>query len=681
MELIKNNDTYELSETAIHNALSKLSWKLLKKEMDRTHWHKNPIEFLELVMRSDSLINKRENIDKKNKRTVLFTELLAHASLTLQKNDLDELKKKLSFFEITDNCFSEILKFDGQLSALKELQPETRLWSVMNWFVTDSHYVQEKIEEQFKSGKPILISSLSVTGESGVPVDPSAYHIQQVGALGSAILMESYRCNWFDGDGNVVIPDRVQVSEDDIFKSGSILYNANIWALFDDLQEQVRFLGRDFTVRNKDEYNSPPEEFKFGIEFGKNTASKILDHIAGERNFTRETSNYFSFKKDNKLNKLLDAIALITGSQHLKEHHIASSSLSVLLNYEISEDDTKYEGLNLTEWIDGFCGLKGFCAALHSAAGSKKFLTAELITFSKESLIQHLQSTGMEKEKSTTFIEKITFHRKSRDLFDTPLIKTSSGFVVVSDILLGSVISRSIASNILSRRGEFKPKGDGLENRVKEIFNSNGIEAVSYNRKFPDPEGEYEYDALALWENKLFVFECKNRWLCEGRPVAIYNYSKQARKDIYQVKRLVAGLKSHPEMINAAFGRDVFYDEIIPCVVGGLPYAMPEQISGIYFTDISIVSRFFSERHFKVEYGDNERSDSILLYDQWESDKPSVTNFLKTLARPVQVWLALGATDFRTIETAIGSTIHLKTDLISSKLLDLNAYKELISNF
>lgn len=678
--MLEVNDTYELSEKAIHNALSKLSWKLLKKEMDKSLWHKNPIEFLELVMRTDSLVNKRENEDKKNKRNVLFTELLAYASLTLQKKDLNELEKKLAFFAIADNCFSAILKFEGLLSALKDLQPETRLWSVMNWFIRDSHYVQKKIEDQFKSGKPVLFGSLSITGESGVPVDPSAYHIQQVGALGSAILMESYRCNWFDNDGNVVIPDTVQVSEDDIFKSGSILYNANIWALFDDLQEQVRYLGRDFIVRDKDEYENPPKELKFGIEFGKNTTSKILDHIAGQRNFTRETSNFFSKKNDHNLNKFLDAVASITGSQYLKEHNLASSSLSVLLNYEIAEDDTQYEGLNLTEWIDGFCGLRGFCTDLHSSAEKNKYLSAELITFSEEALIQHLQSVGMQKEKSITFIKNATFHRKSRDLFDTPLIKTSSGFVVVSDILLGSVISRSIASNILSRKGEFKPKGAGLENTVKEIFNSNGIEAVNYKRKFPEPEGEYEYDVLALWENKLFVFECKNRWLCEGRPVAIYNYSKQVRKDIKQVNRLVAGLKAHPEMVSSAFGRAVSFDEIIPCVVGGLPYAMPEQISGIYFTDISIVSRFFSDRHFKIEYGDSERSDSILLYDQWESDKPSVTNLLKTLARPVQVTLALSATGFSTIETPIGSSIYLKSESILTKPLDLDAYKELIRN-
>lgn len=369
----------------------------------------------------------------------------------------------------------------------------------------------------------------------------------------------------------------------------------------------------------------------------------------------------------------------MTGSHSLKEQYLAASSLSVLLNYDISEDETIYEGLTLTEWIEGFCGLREYCASLHSSTGKEKLKDSELITFTKKSILDHLQARGMSENTAVNFIKNVTFHRRSRDLFDSPLIKTSSGYAVVSDILLSSVISRAIASNILSRKGEFKLKGAGLESTLKDVFNSNGIEAVSYKRKFPEPEGEYEYDTLVLWENKLFVMECKNRWLCEGRPIAIYNYLKQTRNDIAQVQRLVTGLNSHPEMISAAFGRNISYDEIIPCVVGGLPHAMLEKISGIYFTDISVISRFFSKRHFDVEYGNEEYDSSILLYDQWKADKPSISNFLGALSRPVQVMLALAGTNFKAVDTPIGSTIHLQCKLISSKHLDLKAYKEFIS--
>lgn len=630
-------------------------------------------------MRCDSLINKRANLDKAKKRNELFQELINYVALKTPCEHLELFNKKLGFFTLADECFSEILQFEGKLLALKDLAPATRIWAALNWFVGDTNLLHKKIEDRFLGSEPILLNTLSVTGESGDPIDPSSYHAQQVGALGSAILMEAYRNNWFDVDGTVVIPDKVEVSEEEIFKSGSIFYNANIWALLDDLQEQVRFLERDFLIRSKDKYLDPPKDFKFGIEFSKNTDAEIFDYIAGVRNNTRESSNFFSFKRDKRLNSLLDATAVITGSHSVKEHYLASSSLSVLLNYDITEDNTIYEGLTLTEWIEGFCGLREYCSNLHSSASQDKPLGSELISFTQESILEHLQSRGMAHETAMSFIHKVTFHRKARDLFDSPLIKTSSGYSVVSDILLNSVASRAIASNILSRKGEFKLKGGGLESTLKEIFNSMGIEAVSYKRKFPEPEGEFEYDTIVLWENKLFVMECKNRWLCEGRPVAIHNYLKQTRKDIAQVNRLIAGLKSHPEMVNAAFGRNVSFDEIIPCVVAGLPHAMLERISGIYFTDISIISRFFSKRHFDVEFGDEKDGSSILLYDQWKADKPSVSEFLKALSRPVQVILSLGGMDFKTIETAVGSSIHLKSALISSKHLDLAAYKELVS--
>lgn len=672
-------DATNIPEAAIHKALSKLSWKLLKREIDKFPWHKKPWELLEVVMRSDSLINKRGSIESTQKRTELLQELINYASTKITPEHVKQFKEMFKFFDVADECFSEILEFEGKLLALKDLTCEARVWSALNWFVGDVNILHEKIKDEFLGSEPVLFNSLSVAGESGDPVDPSSYHAQQVGALGSVILMEAYRNNWFNSDGVVSIPDKVEVSEEEIFKSGSIFYNANIWALFDDLQEQVRYLGRNFSIRTRDEYIDPPEQFKFGIEFGENTDAEIFDHVAGVRNNTRESSNFFSSKKDKQLSSLLDAAAAITGSDSVKEQYFTSSSLSVLLNYDISDDDTIYEGLNLTEWIEGFCGLKEYCSTLHSSVQEDKSITSELITFTQEEILNHFMSRGMGEDTAARFIKNVTFHRKSRDLFDCPLIKTSSGYVVVADILLNSVVSRAIASNILSRKGEFKLKGEGLENTLKDILSSNDIEAVSYKKKFPEPEGEFEYDTLALWENKLFVMECKNRWLCEGRPVAIYNYIKQTRNDITQVDRLVAGLKSHPEMVSTAFGRDVSYSEIVPCVVGGLPHAILGKISGICFTDISVISRFFSKRHFDIEYGDGKDGTSIVLYDQWKTDKPSMQEFLKSLSRPVQVILALSGTNFKSAETIVGSSIYLKSSLITSKHLDLEAYKELTS--
>ncbi|ROL67402.1 hypothetical protein BHU25_17960 [Pseudomonas vranovensis] len=307
-------------------------------------------------------------------------------------------------------------------------------------------------------------------------------------------------------------------------------------------------------------------------------------------------------------------------------------------------------------------------------------MVCEIITFSQESLLTHLQSSGMTKEQSLAFIKNVTFHRKARDLFDAPLIKTSTGFAVLYDILKGSVISRAVASNILSRKGEFKPKGEGLENEVKELFISHGIEAVGYKRKYPEPEGEYQYDVLALWDGKLFVLECKNRWLCEGRPVAIYNFLKQTREDARQVTRLVGGLELHPEMVHAAFGREVKYDEIIPCVVAGLPYAMPDQLDGVFFTDKSILTRFFSDRYFGVEYTDRPKEDQHVIYDQWETNKPLVSDFIRTLRNPIQVALTNGTLDSRSVEFPVGRSIHLKSSYIYTKQLDLDAYQDLINS-
>lgn len=677
--MLASRNEFEIPESGINKALAKLSWKLLKKELDRIAWKKNPLGLLEIVMRAESLINKRANVEKAQKRKVLFDELLGYVSPQIDPILVQHFKKQLHFFEITDTCFSEILNFEGDLAALKDLSPAKRIWSTMTWFCGDQNHVAEKIAEKFSKDKPVLINSLSVTGKSGVPVDPSAYHSQQVDALSSAILMEAYRNNWFCPDGSVIIPDRLDISDTEAYKAGSILYNANIWALVDTLQEQVRYLGRVYIHRESHEYQTPPEGFKFGIEFGAPTSAQIFDFIAGQRNTSRESSNFFSFNKDVQLNKLLNAASKISGSDRIRDHCQAASSLSTLLNYNVLEDEALYEGLTLSDWIDGFCAVREYSTSLMPEESRSKPMTSELITFSQADIEAHLESCGLSKEKASTFIKNITFHRKARDLFDAPLIRTQSGFAVVSDILKASVISRAVASNILGRKGEFKPKGDGLEAEVKEIFLSRGIEAVTYKRKYQDPEGEYQYDVLVLWEGKLFVLECKNRWLCEGRPVAIYNYLKQSKEDVRQVCRLVDGLNLHPEMVRAAFGRDVSYDEIIPCVVAGLPHALSEQVSGVYFTDISIITRFFSDRYFGVEYTDRPREDSHVLYDQWETDTPLVSDFIKALSNPMQVAMTRATLDSRKVQHPVGKTIYLKSSYLYAKTLELEDYRTLMN--
>ncbi len=676
--MLTANENIEFPEAAIGNALTKLSWKLLKRELDKFYWHKNPLALLAIILRTEALLNRRQHTEKERKRKELFDELTNYIFPKIDKSLHEHFKKMLGFFSTIETCFHEILSFEGELHALKELTPEVRIWSTMTWFVEDQNYLYEKVKEQLKTGEAVFINSLSVPDAAGIPVDPSIYHTQQVDALGSAILMEAYRNNWFSPDGTVVIPDRVPVDDTETFKAGSILFNANIWALVENLQEHVRYLGRDHYIRKPHEHDDAPDQFKFEIEFGECTDEQFFDFIAGQRNNIRETNNFLSINKDSELNSILDATAAISGSKIIKDHYHAASSLTTLLNYNVLEDNTLYEGLTLSEWIDGFCFTKEFCGIISPQKTKEKPLTSKLITFSLDSLLAHLQSSGMTKEKSATFVKNVTFHRKARDLFDTPLIKTSTGFSVVYDILKGSVISRAITSNILSRKGEFKPKGEGLEKEVKELFTSNGIEAVACKRKFPDPEGEYQYDALALWDGKLFVLECKNRWLCEGRPIAIYNFLKQTRDDARQVSRLVDGLKRHPEIVHAAFEREVNYDEIIPCVVAGQPYAMREQLGGVFFTDISILTRFFSDRYFGVEHTDKPKKDQHVIYDQWKTDRPLVSDLIKTLRNPIQVSLTRSTLASRPVEFPVGRSIFLKSSYIYRKPLDVKELQELI---
>lgn len=676
-EVRSKNQKTELREKAIHDALAKVSWKLLKRELDKVAWHNQPLELLNVMMRADGLLNRRENNDKARRRAELFSELFAYVQGKLSPIDLDLFKRRLGLFEVFDQGFSEILEFEGKLDAVRLLPVNVRIWATAGWYISDRATVKRKMEEKYLSGQEMLLNSITIEGASGELVDPGAYHSQQVRAMGSAIMIEAYRCNWFDGEGLVELPEPVPVKDEDISKAGAVLFNANAWALLDDLQEQVRYLSREVTIRDASQFENPPEGFKFGIEIGPNVPEKFFEYIAAERTATRESSDFFAIKSDANLDVLLQRIAAVCGSEFARDNYIACHSLSTLLNYNIHDDDNEYSGLTLSEWVEAFCGLRDFCAGLVSVPRDMANIISELIEFCRNDLIEYLKRYNLTPQKCEIFVKNMTFHKKSRDLFDTPLLKTPTGYAVLSDTVLSSVVSRAIASNLLSRKDEFKPKGAGLEDKVRNIFLKNGVEAVCFKRRYPEPEGEYEYDVLVLWDEKLFVIECKNRWLSEGRAIAIYNQVKQMKGDVEQVQRLLAGLEMHPDMIEAAFGRRVNFSEVVPCVVNGLPYSLLAPYQDIIFTDISVVSRFFSSRTFTFEQlGASGQSE--FLYNQWSSESPSAEDFCKAIRRPIQVEMVSGTIRLRRTEMPLGLSAYITADALDYKDMSSSDYISLV---
>lgn len=672
----KNEKEIDPLEKSINSALKKISWKLLKKELDRLNIEANLERILNFVIHSECLVNKRGDVELREKIKILIHELLLYISKKTSYESYVRFEKKVKFLSTIESCFSGILNLQSEYPDLKLLSSRQKIWSCLKYFVENFNALEEKMADRFQSGGPIFINNLFIEDMGGNSFDPSTYHVQQVSALGSALFMEAYKNNWFEKDGSLVLPSYEDVSDDAVHSAGVIFYCANTWGLFDYLQEQVRYLGRDFSIIESFKYIDAPPNFDFSIRFGENPYSEIFDYIASRRNHTREFSNAMSIRELIRSDSHLKSIQSNPIYDYLSDFYVSSSSLSVLLNYDIAKDTNLYACLTLNEWISGFCAVRDFFRKKRSLTmqeKSRKF-SSELIHFNQDSLVDHLIMLGFSLEKGLVLVDNLTFNKRSRDLFDSPLIKKENGYLAVYDIVLGSVVSRAVASNILSRKLQFDTKGAELENSLREIFIENNIETRSYKKVYPAPEGEYEYDALVLWGDVLFVFECKNRWLCESRPIAIYNHEKQINKDINQVNRLVHGLQKNPSMLTAAFGREIAYKKIVPCVVSGLPYSMTESQSGIYFTDISIITRFFSSRYFEIESVDKSSTQPLRIYDQWSSFSPSAEDLIKSISKPLQVLVETELLEFKKRFCFVGSSIVLEYDYITTKQVEVEEY-------
>ncbi|CAI8808556.1 NERD domain-containing protein [Pseudomonas donghuensis] len=673
-----------LSEGEVVEALKKCSWKLLRRQLEKVSVKNSSSQLLGLVKRCDYFVNKRPKGRERRgrERAEFFKELIDYLRGKVPVSEVEEFETVFSFFEILDQCYAEFLDFEGQLPAVKDFSAAQRTWAFFSWYMYDHKAFMQRVKETISTKPGIFLDTLVIPMNNGVNFDPGAYHAQQVNTLAAALLMEAYRGDWFDANGKVIIPARVSVSEKQASEVGVIFVNANSWATFEELEQHVRYLGRSYELVPSDACSDAPPGFKYFLKFGECVYPQIMDHVALARNFRRDYGNRYQISGEKKFREFFTLFGSIPSVAVAKEQHLSIASLSIMLNYDVSDDVEEYHGLTLSDWIKGYSALKFFVRLRQCPVEKGEMEVAEIIEFQRGEFLDFLESLGFSSEKATAVIDNYSFSKRSRDLFDAPLIATENGYVVMSDVVSGAVVSRAVASNVLSRNTVFKLKGSALEDRLHSVLEEGGVEVRRIKKKYAGQE--YEYDALALWGGKLFILECKNRWLSEGRVVPIYNIWDQMRENIDQVKRLQRGVELHPDILTEAFGRKVVYDEIVPCVVAGVPYALERKVNGVFFTDISIVDRFFSENSFTYDELDSRDGvvgchSSRAIYNQWQAEKPSVADFMKVLEAPLQVHLALKSMSFEKIYLPIGKSMVYEADIPSSLPLTIEQYMQLIN--
>lgn len=315
------------------------------------------------------------------------------------------------------------------------------------------------------------------------------------------------------------------------------------------------------------------------------------------------------------------------------------------MSYDIAADKESPGGLRLVEWLRGYAVLGQIAEdRSHSGADANNIV----FTIPVAELIEILDRCGLKNGRAERFISAATFAKSSRDLFDCPLIKLADGLLLIfGPSLISSNPARIILSQISNRGEPLARKGKAFETDILRFIKKQGLTAGSFKKKY-DGE-EYEYDVVVVWGDYVFVLECKNHSLSNHHPVQAYYFELELASSANQVKRLADNLIRHPEILLDEFGVEIVDKKIIACVVNSLPYALPGQVNGVYFTDASGLKRFFQDRYFHMNTQHEISGELRLLHRSathslWDGDKPTPDDLIRQLESPFQLKLMLAHT-------------------------------------
>jgi hypothetical protein len=105
--------------------------------------------------------------------------------------------------------------------------------------------------------------------------------------------------------------------------------------------------------------------------------------------------------------------------------------LSTLLAHPVHEDQTVYGKLSIVQWLRAFAVLRGFVRERYDAEGPAGLLP----TLARSELRSLFTSAGLQQDIAETAIDQLRLSRRSRDMYDAPLLQISDDCYVCNSIV------------------------------------------------------------------------------------------------------------------------------------------------------------------------------------------------------------------------------------------------------
>lgn len=654
-----------IRESITKDSLENLNWPLLKKHLDEIGFDKEVlVAFLGHLRRTNSLIMPYPNTTRERARDTFFREIIEYVQVMLGIEECGLVTAETSLLLQIEKVYRAILN-ELRNSDISKFPPEIRVASYIDRMAQQYAYVVDTTMQAMASKKEIMMpDGPLLTDDKNQPVSPDRAISALIESLTITLVMEAIINKWIDSEGYVVLPALPSVNDDLRFKAGSTELLSLFWRHWRNTEERRRFIGGDFVIYERPDLPEGTPESIRKLTIYSPDDEEFFDYAANRRLTDRMGQNFLEMMFESNVNEkcagINGVVPLPPDARVSPEEVHAGVTLSELLSYSIVSDDEQPGGLRLLEWVRGYSVLKRLASNRRSEDSSVSGL---VFTVARNDLLRILINCGLEAENASRFIDLVTLSRSSRDLFDCPLIKMMDGSLLVfAPAIIPANIAQVVLSQISNLGEPLERKGKAFEQYIISFLNKNGLGAKSFKA---NREGnEYQYDAVFVWGDYIFLFECKNHALSHNHPIQAYYFGLELQSNAKQVIRLTTALNSYPDILKEQLGVDVTQKKIIPCVINALTYTRPGKHHGVYFTDASMLKRFFQERYFHLKTPYQIDKDVIILHrtamhSLWSSDTPSPDDLLQQLEDPFQLRLILGHTELGPLSMVLNGEVFI----------------------
>ncbi len=647
------------------------------------------VKLLGVLLRSNDFISQMPNPSRQARRDTFFSEILSE---TESRYGADIASAIHAVFGVHKTVEAGYLTVGEVLAKqpLRQLAPQAELQVLLARLADRSEQMFRQSSKALERQRQLHLGNeirgidddgeeFSIDGVSGAFLEGFRVHLSMLAHDGK----------WFGGDGVITAPGIDGLGEAVAADAAACEALAAIWRRWGRLERRRRFWGGEWTraPAPADWLATRPSPSQDGLDVltylpGE---AELLDWAAFER--SKEVAIQ-SFAKALVLKQgvpptmdMIDGAADLLPSGTVREHELNGAGFLVtVLGQDIFGDERRFAGLRLVEWLRGYAVL-GLLAE-RAADGEGSTLNRHLIHFRKGELEAHLERGGLGSAAAAIFIRHASIHRKSGDLFDTPLLKLSDGeSLLIGLATLNADPGQVTLSRLNSLEAAPKDKGTVFERAVMDLFEKQGFKPFTIDAK---RGGEpYQLDVLVPWERFLFVFECKNRGLSDNHPESGFYFARQVDEFVDQIHRQVEGLRAYPDLVEQAGGISLDDYEIIPCILFSQPFSEPDGRDGVLICDWSGLTRFFEDRYFKRLHHRRispklDVLHRIAIYDQWRGDAPTPAALLRHLRTAPQTNLMIHRAQGRPEQFQITSTLVASTLEYNKGDEDLDALGEIL---